>query len=107
MRVPNHCIAGSIRWRVSMLTYGPGRSCPGTGRPVRSLAGQGQLAVEGVSAVGATVVRTKMSCPECSASLDDVPVGSPCPACGSGRRDATVSPGTIALKLNIANAVHA
>ncbi len=31
-----------------------------------------------------------MTCSNCSANLDDVPVGTPCPSCGSGRRDAAV-----------------
>jgi predicted RNA-binding Zn-ribbon protein involved in translation (DUF1610 family) len=31
-----------------------------------------------------------MNCHDCGAGLDDVPVGDPCPKCGSTRRDATV-----------------
>jgi hypothetical protein len=31
-----------------------------------------------------------MNCHDCGAGLDDVPVGDPCPKCGSRRRDATV-----------------
>jgi hypothetical protein len=31
-----------------------------------------------------------MTCHDCGAGLDDVPVGDPCPKCGSTRRDATV-----------------
>lgn len=31
-----------------------------------------------------------MNCHDCGEALDDVPVGDPCPGCGSTRRDATV-----------------
>jgi hypothetical protein len=31
-----------------------------------------------------------MNCHDCGAGLDDVPVGDPCPKCGSSMRDATV-----------------
>ena len=36
-----------------------------------------------------------MTCPDCTKALDDVPVGEPCPKCGSLRRNATVSVPTI------------
>ena len=42
-----------------------------------------------------------MSCPDCGADLNDVPVGDPCPKCGGTRRDATVSPGTIEARVSI------
>jgi hypothetical protein len=35
-----------------------------------------------------------MSCPDCSANLNETPVGEPCPRCGGGRRDASPSPAT-------------
>jgi len=31
-----------------------------------------------------------MTCPDCAKTLDDVPIGEPCPNCGSLRRDAAV-----------------
>jgi len=37
-----------------------------------------------------------MVCPDCGKNLDAVPVDRPCPRCGSGRRDAVVSPPTVA-----------
>lgn len=37
-----------------------------------------------------------MTCHDCGANLDEVPVGTACPNCGLKRRDATVSPPTIA-----------
>ncbi len=42
-----------------------------------------------------------MTCHDCQTNLDDVPVGSPCPNCGSLRRDATVSPETIAATAHV------
>lgn len=42
-----------------------------------------------------------MSCPVCQTNLDDVPVGSPCPKCGSLRRDATITPETIAAVAHV------
>jgi hypothetical protein len=39
-------------------------------------------------------LRDEMSCPDCGANLDDVPVDDPCPSCGGRRRDATVFPQT-------------
>ena len=31
-----------------------------------------------------------MTCPDCARTVDDLPIGEPCPNCGSLRRDATV-----------------
>jgi hypothetical protein len=42
-----------------------------------------------------------MTCPDCKANLDAVPVGSPCPTCGSRRRDATVTVETIAAVAHV------
>jgi hypothetical protein len=39
-----------------------------------------------------------MTCSDCSASLDDVPVNELCPNCGGERRDATVFPKTAHAK---------
>lgn len=39
-----------------------------------------------------------MTCPDCGANLDTVPIGAPCPTCGSLRRDASVSVPTIEAK---------
>jgi hypothetical protein len=36
-----------------------------------------------------------MTCHDCGANLHAVPVGDPCPDCGSTRRDAAVSPPTV------------
>jgi hypothetical protein len=38
---------------------------------------------------------TMMTCPDCKTNLDNVPVGDPCPNCGSLRRDATIGAPTI------------
>lgn len=35
-----------------------------------------------------------MTCPDCGANLDEVPVGQRCPHCGGSRRDATAYPET-------------
>ena len=32
-----------------------------------------------------------MTCTDCRANLDDVPIYQPCPTCGSTRRDVTIS----------------
>jgi len=37
-----------------------------------------------------------MFCPDCSRNLDDVPVGDPCPQCGSTRRSAAAPAGVAA-----------
>ena len=39
-----------------------------------------------------------MSCPECGASLDETPIGQPCPQCDGLRRDATVTPPTATVR---------
>ena len=46
-------------------------------------------------------LRTMMTCPDCQTNLDEVPVESPCPNCGSHRRDATVSPETVAAVAHV------
>jgi hypothetical protein len=56
-----------------------------------------------------------MTCGGCQRNLDEVPIGTPCPSCGSGRRDAVATPATVravayvgqAVELNIASAIHA
>lgn len=41
-------------------------------------------------------------CPDCEASLDDIPPGTPCPGCGGDRRSVNVtSPATLALTVHI------
>ena len=42
-----------------------------------------------------------MSCPDCGAGLDDVPVGDPCPQCGGLRRDATVLAPTVTAHVTV------
>lgn len=45
-----------------------------------------------------------MICPECGTQLDNVPVGDPCPTCGSQRRSATVTVETVAAVAGISGA---
>jgi len=42
-----------------------------------------------------------MRCPDCGADLDKVPPDEPCPKCGSPRRDATVTPSTVAAAASV------
>jgi Zn finger protein HypA/HybF involved in hydrogenase expression len=42
-----------------------------------------------------------MTCPDCGTNLDDVPVGDPCPTCGSRRRDAIAIPDTVHARASI------
>jgi hypothetical protein len=42
-----------------------------------------------------------MTCSNCQTNLDEAPVGTPCPTCGSLRRDATVSPPIIAATAHV------
>lgn len=46
----------------------------------------------------ASTLSNMMRCPDCAADLDKVPIGQPCPKCGSARRDATVHPPTVEAK---------
>jgi hypothetical protein len=47
-----------------------------------------------------------MTCPDCGADLDAVPVGDPCPICGSTRRNATVMPPTVAAVATVWSGGH-
>ena len=49
----------------------------------------------------AATISKVMNCPDCGEDLDQVPVGQPCPNCGSEKRNATTNPVTIALGVSI------
>jgi hypothetical protein len=42
-----------------------------------------------------------MFCPDCSVSLDDVPVGNPCPGCGGRRRSAKVGIPAVSATISV------